>query len=379
MPTPLMQRDVSFLLTRRLPPCLSLYQPTHRRHPENQQDPIRYRNLVKTLETSLRRRSRKEEVDDLLRPFHDLARDTQFWNHTSDGLAVLGSPGLFRVFTLQRPVEELAVAANSFHIKPLLRILQSAGRYQVLCLNRQDVRLFEGDFASLGEVELDTRVPHNIEEALGEQLTEQHLGTYGGKGMTVPYGHGSKKDEVKTDMERYFRVVDRAILEYHSTPSNLPLILAALGEHQTPFRQISHNPFLMPKGIEINPASLGVEQLRQRAWEIIEPLMQARFRELTTQFEEAKAKKLGSDDLQAIAEAVVHGQASWLLVEAERQIPGQIDHETGRVTFGDLHDPQVDDLLDDLAELSLKKGTEVLVAPPANMPTRSGAAAMFRF
>ena len=35
------------------PPCLSLYKPTHRRHPENQQNPIRFRNLVKELETAL--------------------------------------------------------------------------------------------------------------------------------------------------------------------------------------------------------------------------------------------------------------------------------------------------------------------------------------
>ena len=32
------------------PPCLSLYQPTHRRHPEREQDPIRFRHLVKALE-----------------------------------------------------------------------------------------------------------------------------------------------------------------------------------------------------------------------------------------------------------------------------------------------------------------------------------------
>jgi uncharacterized integral membrane protein len=36
------------------PPCLSLFQPTHRDHPDNQQDPIRFKNLVKALEESLR-------------------------------------------------------------------------------------------------------------------------------------------------------------------------------------------------------------------------------------------------------------------------------------------------------------------------------------
>lgn len=32
------------------PPCLSLYQPTHRPHPHRAQDPIRFRNLVKSLD-----------------------------------------------------------------------------------------------------------------------------------------------------------------------------------------------------------------------------------------------------------------------------------------------------------------------------------------
>ena len=45
------------------PPCLSLYQPTHRHRPENQQDLIRFRNLVKTLEESLHQKYPKREVE----------------------------------------------------------------------------------------------------------------------------------------------------------------------------------------------------------------------------------------------------------------------------------------------------------------------------
>ena len=36
-------------------PCLSLYQPTHRHHPDNQQDPIRFRHLVKAASALIRR------------------------------------------------------------------------------------------------------------------------------------------------------------------------------------------------------------------------------------------------------------------------------------------------------------------------------------
>ena len=93
-------------------PCLSLYQQTHRSRPENQQDPIRFRNLVKELEVSLRQKYPAVETRLLLEPFAALAHDDAFWNHTREGLAVLGGPSLFRVFRLQRPVAELAVVAD---------------------------------------------------------------------------------------------------------------------------------------------------------------------------------------------------------------------------------------------------------------------------
>ena len=48
-------------------PCLSLYQPTHRRHPENDQDRIRFRNLVKQMEESLRQKYPKRDVAPLLK------------------------------------------------------------------------------------------------------------------------------------------------------------------------------------------------------------------------------------------------------------------------------------------------------------------------
>ncbi|MBK5254980.1 MAG: hypothetical protein JJE39_03015, partial [Vicinamibacteria bacterium] len=126
-------------------PCLSLYQPTHRRHPENQQDPIRFRNLLKRLETSLRQRYPAADAEALLEPFEALGRDADFWNHAQDGLAVLGGPGLFRAVRLPEPVNELVVVADSFHTKPLRRLLQSADRYQVLGLSLGAVRLFEGN------------------------------------------------------------------------------------------------------------------------------------------------------------------------------------------------------------------------------------------
>jgi hypothetical protein len=372
------------LLAHHEPPCLSLYQRTHRRHPENQQDPVRFRNLVREMEASLRQKYPASEARRLLEPFEALAHDAVFWNHTLDGLAVLGGPGLFRVIRLQRPVPEMAVVADSFHTKPLRRFLQSVDRYQVLGLSLQAIRLFEGNRDALDEVDPAPGVPRTITEALGGELTEPHrtVGSYGGVGgasMSMHHGHGGRKDEVDVDADRFFRAIDRAVLEHHSRPSGLPLILAALPEHHHLFHQVSHNPFLLAEGIKVHPDSVAAEELRALAWQVFGSQHEARLAALGGEFEQARSKGLGSDDLAQVAEAAASGRVATLLIEADRLIAGRLDGATGRIERDDLSHPQVGDLLDDLGALIGKMGGRVLVIPAERMPVRTGLAATYRY
>ena len=366
------------------PPCLSLYQPTHRHHPENQQDPIRFRKLVKVLEESLLQRYPTDEIRPLLDPFLALADDRDFWNHTLDGLAVLGARGMFRVYRLQRPVSELVVVADSFHTKPLMQILQSADRYQILGLSRQEIKLFEGNRDALDEIEPAHGVPRTITEALGEELTESHqtVASYGGVGGShspMHHGHGGKASEVDSDAERFFRAIDRGILEHHSQPSALPLILATLPEHRHMFHQVSHNPFLLVEGIDIHPDALPIDELRQRAWQVFEPHYLARLAALVEEFGRARSQDLGHDELARVARAVAVGRVATLLIEADREVPGRIDAATGDVEFDDLAPLEIDDALDDLGALALKMGGEVVIVPTERMPTETGIAAIYRY
>lgn len=366
------------------PPCLSLYQPTHRHHPDNQQDPIRFKNLVKELETSLLQSYTTREIEPLLAPFLALADDRRFWNHTLDGLAVLGSKDLFRYYRLQRPVPELAVAADSLHTKPLMRILQSADRFQVLGLSRGAMRLFEGNRDVLDEIELGEGMPATITDALGEELTEPHLkvasyGGVGGRSSAMHHGHGGKAEEVDSDAERYFRAVDRAVLERHSQPAQLPLILAALPEHHHLFHQVSRNPLLIKDSIDINPDALGIDELRQRAWQVMEPYYLERLGGFVSAFGTARANGTGDADLVQVARAAVAGRVATLLIEAERTVPGRIDPATGEIAWGDMNHPEVDDVLDDLAALASGAGAEIVIVPTERMPTDTGIAAIYRF
>jgi hypothetical protein len=96
-------------------------------------------------------------------------------------------------------------------------------------------------------------------------------------------------------------------------------------------------------------------------------------------FGAAKARGLGSDNVEQVARSAVARRVATLLVEADRQIPGRFDTSTGEIQFAESANPDVDDVLDDIAELVLKNGGQVVVVPKERMPSQTGAAAIYRF
>lgn len=371
------------ILADRAGPCLSLYQPTHRRHPENLQDPIRFGNLVKQLAQSLQKKYPQRDVAPLLAPLHALAKDSRFWNQSLDGLAVLVAPDFLRVYRLQRPVAELAVVADSFHTKPLLRIVQSADRYQVLGLNRHEVRLFEGNRDSVDEIELAPEVPSTLADALDRDIErERAIRTHGPVKHQTMGRHGAsdvKQDAIRADTEHFFRAVDRAVLEHHSRPTGLPLLLAAMPEHHHLFREVSRNPNLLAESIDVHPDDLTLDALRERVWEQLQPHYLNRLAGLVDRFHAAVPREQATDDLAMAAKAAVAGRIDTLLLEAERHVAGRMDVSRGALSLGELDDPEMDDVLDDLGERVLAAGGEVVMVPVERMPTRTGLAAIYRF
>jgi hypothetical protein len=135
----------------------------------------------------------------------------------------------------------------------------------------------------------------------------------------------------------------------------------------------------MAASIDIHPDALPIDALRDRVWRAVEPQYLARLARLVEAFGEARSKGRGADELAQVAEAAMAGRVATLLIEAGRQVPGRMDAATGRIALDDLAHPEVDDLLDDLGELALKMGGQIVVVPAERMPTSTGIAAIYRF
>lgn len=363
-------------------PCISIYMQTNRCYPDNVQDPLRFKNLVSRAENEGIKSVGKRVIAPLIERLRTLQDDQEFWSHMLDGLAVFMSPDYFRVFKLQQTVNEQAHVSDVFFIKPLIKIYQMNVRFQVLALTKTGVRLYEGNRYRLDEIEMDSEVPKTMTEALGTEITPPHMtvASYGGvgQGSSMRHGHSSRKDEEELDEERYFRAVDHAISEHHSKLSGLPLILAALPQHQSIFRSLSHNQHLLEDGVTSDPRLLETDALREMAWKVLEPHWQRKIDDFLARYEEAQSKGLGSDNPFYITEAALAGNVLALLLDQERIYPGGIDTAAGDISFSKAAPGKEHDVFEDLAITVLGKGGEVLVLPSERMPSESGIAAIFR-
>lgn len=370
---------------------LSLYMPMARSFPDQEQNPVRYRNLLRKLRE--RADAHGDAVDPaLLEPFEALVHDDDLWRSPRNGLAVISSDGFFKVFSLHQTVEEDVCIDQQPYLKPLLQISQSAGSYQVLCVTRDAVRLFKGDQNVLDEVELHPEVPRSLEQALGTELTDKNqTGNPHGFSRAADRtsgaarheaGGGGKQEEIDIDRERYFRAIDKAIVEHHSR-SGLPLILAALPRNQAAYRAISHNPLLLEEGVSLDPGLLDAAALRGHAAEIITRRHNLWLDSVLERYGAAQGKSLASTDIGEIGEAVFAGRVSVLMVQSDGSLPGVVDPESGAVTLQD-QDAGADtaaasDVLDQLIPRASRNGAEVVVLPAGLLPEQAAAAAVFRF
>jgi hypothetical protein len=135
---------------------------------------------------------------------------------------------------------------------------------------------------------------------------------------------------------------------------------------------------LLDTAVDVHPDDLGVERLRERAWQAMLPEYLARLAGRIDAFHAAAARHKGSADLADVARAAFEGRVEALLVDADRRVYGRMDG-VGAITFADAGAPGAGDLLDDVGEQVLRTGGDVVVVPSDRMPVTSGIAAIYRY
>ncbi len=382
------REDIQALMQTTGKTAVSIYMPTHRTGRELQQDPIRLKNLLDDVHDDLKARGwNTEEVNELLEPARSLFGNNRFWQHLSDGLAILLSRDTFRAFRVPIDFDQFVRVSDHFYLKPLMPLLTGDGHYYVLTLSQNQVRLLEGTREAIDEIDMED-VPDSLRKALMWDEGEQHLqwqtGTApapgGAERRAMFHGQGGLDSVDKTNILRFFQKIDAGIQEYLKD-RKAPLILVGV-EYLLPiYRHANSYPHLASDGVEDQPERMTMEEIHERAWKLIRPFFQRAREEAEAQYKTlaGRGDEQASNDVDEITRAAYRGRVDTLFADVDVNEWGKFDPDSGKVERLKPDDPAAWDLLDFAAVHTLLNDGTVFVVPAIRMPGTGPVAAVFRY
>lgn len=366
--------------------CVSIYMPTHPVGRDQQQDPIRLKNLLAEAETKLLANGlRRPEAEKLMRPAEELLWNREFWQQPGDGLAIFVTNDFSQVYGLPVEFEEQLHTGNGFYIKPLLPCLGRGIKFYVLAISLHNIRLFEGDTGTMSELQLN--FPTSMEAALWTDEPEKYLNMHSGSistsqgkgGGGIFHGH-DPADEEKTNILRFFQSVDdglNPLLE----EKNLPMVLAGVDYLLPIYREASSYQNLLEHAIKGNPEREKVKDLHTKAWNIVKPLFEEGQKKAFEKFEQLNGQQsdLAVKDIKTAVKAATVGQVETIFVPVGKQKWGRYDAENHRVITNAEPDLQSEDLFDLAATETILNSGQVFAVPAEQMPGGGEVAAILRY
>jgi hypothetical protein len=384
----LSRKELDSLLSQSGGPCVSIFMPTHQTGSEIQQDMTRFKNLLRSAEERLGGRGMKEpEIKQLMAPAWELLESRLTWRHPNEGFAMFICGGEAKSYHLPIRFEEQVIVGDKFNVTPLLRLFGTDGRFYLLTLNQDNVRLFEGSKYSMREIEV-SEMPESLAESMkfeDRQQQETKKMETGGTGMAgtnhpgITQGHGGADEQPKqTFILDFFRRIDQGLHDLLARDT-APLVLAGVEYLHPLYRQANNYPHLIDQGIMGNTELWSTKDLHDKAWNIVQPYFMTEQQRIVAQYQNLTGTGRTSDDLREVLVAAGEGRVESLFIAADAKQWGSFEQASGDFELHEGDDGGGSELIDQLATAALSNGARVFVIDSEAVPSEKPLAAVFRY
>ncbi|MFE5966946.1 chemotaxis protein [Streptomyces sp. NPDC056463] len=345
-------------------PAVSLVMPTHRREPDNTQDPVRLRNLVARAGELIEQDPAvtRERRLDVLSQLEQALTEVDL-GHAEDGLVIYAAPGEHLVWTVARTVPERVVVADTFLTRNLVAAQAAEEPFWALTVAADRVALWSGDQERVHEHTADgfprTRSLEDPDAERKEQI-------------------GDVPSTFRDEQTRHFLCEAHEAMRVVLSSSPRPLYVIgeaaaiALLEEVGPLAKDTTT--VRSGGLASGPAAA--------VWQVLEPLRTARLESDTaavvSELDAAQGRREFAGGVDEVWVAAKEGRVRLLAVEEHYQtvVRDYGDH-LEPADPGDLDSR--DDIVDEIVEQALSTGAAVRFVPDGTLSGSGGIAAVLRY
>ena len=344
-------------------PSVSILMPTHRSFPENQQDPIRLKNLAKRAETRLLAEFSRQDVKLIMDEINNIIGKIDI-NHLMDGLAIFANKKYSGKFILQFPVKERVAVDNTFLTRDLVFALNRSQLYYVLVLGDKAAQVYSGVRDNLTELKTGSFPVYNKFRQMLDEADTTHT-----------------NDRLEDNIEKarnYFREVDREFKKLNT--DSHPAALAGVEGNIRIFREVSSGYEILAE-LKGSYDKSSASELGIIVWQEVKKGFAEKRKKVLEQLDDAVGSKKAAFGIDEIWKAANEGRGDTLLVETNYQYPAKLgENGLQLVPVSPGNGPEImDDAVDEVIEAVVGKGGKVYFVKNGELEKYGRIAAILRY
>ncbi len=325
-------------------PSVTISLNTHRTHPDNQQDVILLKNLIKEVVEKLKNTTGGPKLIDKIT---DLA-DSIDVNQNLDSLHLFVSDTVNEVIRSPLKVANNNTSvADRFSLKPIIKLLNRTELYYIMVLSQSGVKLYEAtNDAVTGEVQNGV-FPIPESPFFLENNTRK--------------SDGKRADN---QVREYLNQVDKALVELYNT-SDKECVVICTEDNYSRLMQVADKPQIYIGYAAINYNDTAPHNVAKQAWQLVKAQIDKSRADAIEEVSKAVGTGLVYTDLAHIFRAVSEGRGDLLVCNSTYR---QLAKVTGDTTIELLDTQDQNDSHDDIvSEIALRvierKGRVVFIDP----------------
>lgn len=355
----LTRKNVDQLLKLSGQTVISLYMPTEKSGAAQQQNPIRFENLLKQARELLEKSG--HSTHQLKLQLEDVASlgapESELWKFLKQGLVIFVTETDIFVYKLPMAVKEYAIVSSAPFIKPLMPLITTNGQFYILTLSQNDVKLYQANRTDIDKVYLGD-IPLSMEEHFDYSDLNDHIQHHAaGSGEGMFHGQGGGDESYKADISQFLNRVENGITELLED-EQAPLVLAGVEYLTSMYAKHNRYNHLVEDIVEGSPQNTNKEKLHAAAWEIVQPIFKASEEKALEGYHAKAGTGKTSTQLEEVLKAAFDGKVETLFVLRGHEIWGEYLTDKREVLLHDKRSAHSIDLMDlATAQTLLNRGT----------------------
>lgn len=342
--------------------CVTIILNTHRTIPDNEKDVINLKNLVKEAENRLLGYDTKRNVTPIIENLKKLADNI---NHQEniESLVLFVNEEIAEFTRLPIQVTNRVVIDQTFATRDLVRALHSYSNYYVLVLNRDKVRLIEA---------FNDKVVQELDGAFPFESPIQ---------FTSVNSEPSNASRLRNLTSEFFNEVDKAV-QLVRKENPLPVLITAEQNTFHEFLSLSNQKdSIFETCLTRSRQNEKANAIVSDAWDFVKGFLENRNKERINELEKAVGQNKFLSDTNEIHRGILEGRVQTLFVEHGLYQPAVLEADSiVYVSENERNDKNViDDIYDELIELNMDFGGDVVFLPPGKLEKFNGFGAVTRY